>query len=239
MTPVAPVFANIYNSFPLKDMKWKRTNSQKAVIPPDASQLQWLDDPTLSAAINELAQLEFSQTDIKYLNNIAVILPFKSGKEAFEFIKNSNIRISFEKTSSKHIHAQYDYGKNLIMINDMYKNNQDFPVILAIAEAILHECGHAKDNDGDSSIQEEICNLGMNATAHRAFVKKYGDIFKESDALIIKDVVSVYSTLYFDPDPDKKELVRRIRSKYGYLPVGDMLHPPSPLAFRIKDKNAL
>ena len=93
MAPVAPVFSTIYSSFPLKEMKWKHTNSQKAVIPPDSSQLLWLDDSTLSSAINELAHLEFDPKDVKYLNNIAVILPFKSGKEAFEFIKKSNIRI--------------------------------------------------------------------------------------------------------------------------------------------------
>ncbi len=239
MSPVVPVFNSIVSNFQIRDYKWKTTQARKEPQPLFAEQLTWLKDPTISSAINELEQLEIAPEDIRYLNNMGLMLPFCSGKDALAFIKNSNVRISFEKTSSKNIHAQYDYSKNLIMLNDMYKNNQDFPVILALAEAILHECGHAKDNDGESSIQEELGNLGMNAAAHRAFVRKYGDIFKESDALIIKDGVSVYSTLFFDADMQKKELVRRIRQKYGYLPVGDMLHPPSQIAFRIKDKKSL
>lgn len=233
MTPVAPIFSNI--SAPISDMKWKRNSSASLSAPVYAQEFHWLKDPTISTALNELEGLKFDEKDVKYLNNMGLMLPFRSGHEILEYIKKSNVRISFEKTSSKNIHAQYDYSKNLIMINDMYKNNQDFPVILAVAEAIMHECGHAKDNDGDSSVQEELSNLGMNAAAHRGFVKKYGNIFKESDALIIKDGVSIYSKLFFDPDPQKKDLVKRIRSKYGYLPAGDMLHPPSQLAFRIKD----
>lgn len=236
MAPVAPVFSNITNNFAPHFSNLHQKNKRTAVTPVYANNIGWLKDPTISTALNELASLNFEEKDVRYLNNMGIILPFCSGQEALEFIKSSNVRISFEKTSSEHIHAQYDYSKNLIMLNSMYKNNQDFPVILALAEAILHECGHAKDNDGDSSIQEELGNLGMNAVAHRAFVKKYGDIFNESNALIIKDGVSVYSTLFFDPDPNKKALVSRIRTKYGYLPLGDMLHPPSEFAFRVKDK---
>lgn len=242
MPIVSPIFSNISNNFLLSNYKRPSASVNKTANPINqvfSKELHWLKDPTISSAINELEQLEFDPNDVKYMNNMGIILPFRSGKEAVDFIKKSNARISFEKTSSEHIHAQYDYEKNLIMINNMYKKTQDFPVILAVAEAILHECGHAKDNDGDSSIQEELGNLGMNAIAHRACVKKYGDIFKESDALIIKDGVSIYSTLFFDPDPSKKDLVNRIRTKYGYLPVGDMLHPPSYLSYRIKDKNAL
>ncbi len=239
MPLVAPVFNSIVSNFQIRDYKWRNPQTSNNPQPLFAEQLTWLKDPTISSAINELEQLQIASEDIRYLNNMGIMLPFCSGKDALDFIKKSNVRISFEKTSSKNIHAQYDYSKNLIMLNDMYKNNQDFPVILALAEAILHECGHAKDNDGDSSIQEELGNLGMNAAAHRAFLKKYGDIFSESDALIIKDGVSIYSTLFFDPDPEKKELVRRIRQKYGYLPVGDMLHPPSQIAFRIKDKKSI
>lgn len=238
MAPVAPVFSNINPILWFKPDA-KKNSAAKTTIPVYANEFHWLKDPTISAALNELEEIHFEQNDIKYLNNMGIILPFRSGHEAMQYIKNSNIRISFEKTSSKNVHAQYDYSKNLIMINDMYKKSQDFPVILAIAEAILHECGHAKDNDGDSSVQEELCNLGMNAAAHRAFAKKYGDIFKESDALIIKDGVSLYSTLFFDPDPEKKELINRIRTKYGYLAAGDMLHPPSQLAFRVKDAKSL
>jgi hypothetical protein len=173
---------------------------------------QWLDDKIINAAVNEISQLTFDEQDAGYLTNMGCVLPFYSGAEAADFIKKSNVGIAFEKISSKHVHAQYDYDKNLIMLNDIYKNTSEFPVILALAEAILHECGHAKDFDRESSVQEELNNLGMNAVAHRAFLKKYGnDVFNKSDALIIKDGVSVYSKLFFDSDSKKKKLVRRIR----------------------------
>ena len=75
----------------------------------------------------------------------------------------------------------------------------------------------------------------MSAVAHRAYVKKYGDIFNGSDALIVKDGVSIYANLFFDPDPEKKELIKRIHTKYSDLNAGDMLHFPSKMAYKIKE----
>lgn len=230
MSHVIPVFANFLDVPPVQ--KWQQKSVQTPKI--EEKKLPWLKDRTISAALSELDNISFSEKDLMYLKNMGVNPPFKNGAEVIDFIKKSNVRIRFAKTSSKHIHAQYDYEKNTIYINDLYKNSQDFPVILAIAEAILHEAGHAKDNDSDSSVQEELDFLGMNAVAHRAFLKKYGDIFSESDELIVKDGVIVYSELFFDPDPDKEKLVERMKKKYGYLPDGDYLHPSSKLAKKIK-----
>ena len=232
MTPVSPVFSNFINVPPPQNWNKKTPASPNVEL----KTLPWLKDQTIAAALSELENITFSEKDINYLKNLNVNPPFKSGKEAVDFIKKSNARIIFSKMSSKHIHAQYDFEKNMIYINDMYKNSQDFPVILAISEAILHETGHAKDNDGDSSVQEELDFLGMNAVAHRAFLNKYGDIFVESDELIVKDGVSIYAELFFEPDPDKKRLVERMRKKYGYLPAGDVLHKPSKIALEIKNR---
>ena len=59
-------------------------------------------------------------------------------------------------------------------------------------------------------------------------------MFKTSDSLIVQDGVSVYERLFFDSDPEKKALIRRLQIKYGYLPAGDVKHPPSKLALKAK-----
>ena len=229
---IPPVYANIFSSVKNLSMySVKNTSSPMSVT----NALAWLHDPTLIAAVNELNNIAFDKSDIAYLQNMGAYAPYSSGSEAVNFIKDANLRITFAPMQSKHTHAQYEYDKNTIMINDIYRGATDFPVILAIAEAILHEAGHAKDYDGDSSIQEELDFLGMNAIAHRAFTKKYGDIFKGYDELIVKDGVSIYEKLFFAPNPEKDALVKRVRTKYGYLPAGDHLHPPGNLALIIKN----
>ena len=230
MNGVSPVFVSFSNVPPVQN--WHTKSIKTSVV--EQQQLPWLKDKTIAAAVSELENIKFEEKDLAYLKNIGVNPPFSSGTEAVDFIKDSNVRIAFSGMSSKHIHAQYDFEKNMIYINDLYENSQDFPVILAIAEAILHEAGHARDNDGESSIQEELDFLGMNAVAHRAFLDRYGDIFNESEELIVKDGVNVYSELFFDPDPDKQKLLERMKIKYGYLPAGDQLHPASKLAKKIK-----
>ena len=155
-----------------------------------------VQNESIKIALKELAELQFSPHDIMYLKSIGIKTPFKSGKEAVDFIKEENIKITYDKTSEEGVHAQYDFNKNLIVINELYKDTNKLEVILAIAEAILHEAGHAKDKDEYSSIQEELDFLGMNAIAHRAFTRKYGDIFMEAKEPIIKDGVSIYAKLF-------------------------------------------
>lgn len=237
ITPVSSIFSKI--SKPVSKIEWSGNATDPSFIkrtqPADfAKKLPWLKDKAIVSALAELHDLNFDPEDIKYLKNMGVNVPYNIGAEAVHFIEKQNIRIIFDRTSEKTIHAQYDFGKNIIIINNRYKNTKDFSVILAIGEAILHEAGHAKDNDGDSSIQEELDFLGMNAVAHRAFLRKYGNIFSDSNEPIVHDGVSVYAKLFFEPDPEKQNLIERVRSKYGDLPSGDRMHPPGALARTIK-----
>ncbi len=243
MTPISPItnIPAVFHKFNNSLLKNNQNDNNVTNIlkkgPRDVELSQtmpWLQNKALEDAIIELRELKFEPEDIKYLKNMGVSVPFKSGADAVKFIERQNIRILFDKPSEEGIHAQYDFGKNIITINDRYKTSIDFPVILAIAEAILHETGHAKDNDGESSVQEEIDCLGMNAIAHRAFLRKYGDIFSDANEPIIKDGVSVYAKLFFEPDPWKNKLIQRIKEKYGDLASGDRVHPPGPLARSIK-----
>ncbi len=200
---------------------------QKTIFAPE-----WLNDSTIFQSVNYLNDVTFDTEDIKQVQSKGAVLPFLNGKDAVNFIKNSNIRIKFDTLPSPHVHAQYDFENNFIKINEIYKNTQDPAEILAIAGAILHEAGHAKDNDGHSSIQEEIDCLAMNALSHRFFVKKYPDIFSTADSLIVKDGVCVYADLFFNEDTEK--LANRVKEKYGFLPVGDFKHSPSGLALKVK-----
>jgi len=195
---------------------------------------EWLKDATILKATSYLKDVEFDKNDVKQLQAQGSMPPFLSGREAIEFIENSNIRIKFDALASPHIHAQYDFENNFIKINEIYKNTQDPAEILAISEAIFHEAGHAKDGDGESSIQEEIDCLSLNALSHRYFVKKFPNVFSNADSLIVKDGVCVYADLFFDKDPMKTALAKRVRQKYGFLPAGDFKHPPSNLALKSK-----
>ncbi|MBQ7450760.1 hypothetical protein IJS77_05020, partial [bacterium] len=141
----------------------------------------------------------------------------------------------FNDTGADGIHAQYSYKENKIMLNKKYKNTSDTADVLALAEAILHESAHAKDNDAAGSIQEELNNLGLGVLAHRFFEKKYPSVFNYANTLIVKDGVNIYAKIFFDNDPDKKALKERVRQKYGILPAGDKIHPASKLALSIKN----
>ena len=201
------------------------------------TEFPWAINPIITLALDELRKVKFSLTDMTYLKNMGLEIPFKSGEDAVKFIKTSNLRISFDDTGAEDIHAQYNYNENKIMLNKKYKNTSDTADILALAEAILHESAHAKDNDGASSIQEELNNLGIGALAHRFFEKKYPEVFNNSNTLIVNDGVNIYSKIFFDKDPQKKALKERVQQKYGILPAGDNLHPASKLASDIKNEN--
>jgi len=199
------------------------------------AEFPWVINPIITSALDELKKVRFSLTDITYLKNMGLEIPFNSGADAVKFIKTSNLRISFDDTGAEGIHAQYNYNENKIMLNKKYKNTSDTADVLALAEAILHESAHAKDNDGASSIQEELNNLGMGALAHRFFEKKYPEVFNHANTLIVNDGVNIYARIFFDKDPDKKALKERVRQKYGLLPAGDELHQASKLAEDIKN----
>lgn len=199
------------------------------------SEFPWVTNPIITSALDELKKVKFALTDLIYLQNLGLEIPFTSGEDAINFIKSSNLRISFDDTGAEGIHAQYNYNENKIMLNKKYKNTSDTADVLALAEAILHESAHAKDNDSASSIQEELNNLGMGALAHRFFEKKYPEVFNHAKTLIVNDGVNIYAKIFFDKDKNKKALKERVRQKYGLLPAGDNLHTPSKLALNIKN----
>ena len=195
----------------------------------------WIKDKKLINAVNKLNKLEFDKDDVKHVQSLGAVLPFFSGKEAVKFIEDSHIEVKFAPMPSENTHAQYDFKDNCIKINELYRNTQNPAEILAISEAILHEVGHAKDQDGESSLQEEMDCLAMNALAHRTFSKNYPGIFANSNSLIVNDGVAIYSDLFFDPNPSNSALIKRLNIKYGHLPVGDFKHPPSNVALQSKN----
>lgn len=188
---------------------------------------------TINLALEEIKKVNFSENDINYVKKIGAKPPFKNGKEAYDFIKKSNIKVKFAPMPSNDTHAQWDIDENTIKINEIYKNNKNKAVILAISEAIIHEAGHAKDNDGESSIQEELNCLSLNAMAHRDYNRKYPDIYNSNtQESIVKNGVTLYSEAYFETNPYK--LIKKVQKSYSHLPTGDVLHPASYLAYTIK-----
>ena len=236
INPIAP---NILNySYP-RDyyLNNQATVNNTSTIEQTKKDFPWVTNPIITSALDELKKVKFDENDVKYLNDMGLEIPFKSGADAVNFIKNFNLRIGFDDTGAEGIHAQYDYKENKILLNKKYKNTSDTADVLALAEAILHESGHAKDNDGESSVQEELNNLGTGVLAHRFFEKKYPQIFDNANTLIVNDGVNIYAKLFFDEDIKKQALIKRVREKYGLLPAGDKLHNPSALANLIKAAN--
>src|SRR5574344_1600175 len=181
---------------------------EKKEIPLDTT------NPNIIKACHELDNVEFSQDDIDYVKQMGIVLPFTRGKDAIAFMKANNIKVGFAPIESKQIYAQYDNEKNIIKVNSLYKDSSSLADITAISGAILHELGHAKDKDSQSSIQEEMENLPINALSFRAFKKEYGQLSKDSP---ISDVAQKYSKLFFDENPKKSALIARLADKYGNL----------------------
>ena len=224
--------SNLHSSQSITSKIFPDTSTQTQKL----SELPWIKDKTILQSINYLHNLEFDVNDIKYIQSLDIILPVLSGEEAINFVKNSQINIKFARLPSSNIHAQYDFGNNCIIINEIYKNTKNPAEILAISEAILHEIGHAKDKDETNSIQEEIECLALNTLAHRIFNKKFPNIFANTNSPIVKNGVCIYSDLFFDENPLKSALIVRLKQKYGDLPVGDFKHSPNKIALKVKDR---
>ena len=237
MTPIQPITTayvpknNVYKHFVNGSIT--KTSVEMSTEEVIMQEFPWVKDKNIILALSELKQIKFDRNEVEYLKQIGVQIPFNSGMDAVEFLKKSNTRIIFDEMPQD-VHAQYDFSKNFIKINKIYKNTLNTAEILAIAESILHEAGHAKDNDNQSSIQEEINFLGTNALAHRDLQRRYPHMFQTSESPIVQDGVSVYEKLFFDSDINKLGLVRRLQIKYGYLPAGDSKHPASSLAIKVK-----
>ena len=183
---------------------------------------------SLKQALDFLAELSFSQKDIDTVKRYGVAPVFKSGAEALLLAQKNNIKIVYDKVSNPDVHAQWVNSDNKVIINDRYKNTKNLAEIYAISAAIFHELSHAKDGDDTTSIQEEINCLGMNALAFNVFRNKRPDLFKNQNAPIIEDGVELYTNLFFGND--ENALVKRIKLKYGYLPISNSKHTLSDFA---------
>lgn len=185
-------------------------------------------------ALEELKKIKFEKNDLIYIHSIGAKPPFESGLEAYKFIKEKNIKIAFAPFVMNDVHASYDYAQNRILINEKYKNSKSFPEVLALSEAIFHECGHGKDNDIDNSIQEELDCLSLNVLGHKFHKSIYPKVFEGQNSSLFSQGVNLYEQLFYKFDPQKNELKTRISDKYGFLPVQSKNHPKSEFASKIK-----
>lgn len=235
---IQPVNTKPFSTFNVQHLKPQMSNfalTYNDTLSTTKTDFSWVTNPIIISALDELKKVQFNPEDVRQIESMGISTPFKSGEEAVNFIKDSNLRIGFADTGAEGIHAQYDFKENKILLNKKYQNTSDTADVLALAEAILHESGHAKDKDSASSIQEELNNLGTGALAHRFFEKKYPEIFNHANTLIVNDGVNIYARIFFDSDINKRALKERVRQKYGLLPAGDKLHPPTQLALEIKN----
>ncbi len=192
-----------------------------------------IQDPVIAAALEEMKQIKFANDDVRYVKKMGARPPFKNGRQAYDFIKDNDIKVKFAKLPSDDIHAQWDVANKTIKINEQYRGTKSKAIVLAIAESTLHEAGHAKDLDGTSSIQEEINCLSLNSMAHRTLNAKDPGIFETNDAKILKNGVNLYSDIYFNKD--LSGLMDKVKRSYGHLPAGDYKHPASNFASAIKN----
>ncbi len=186
---------------------------------------------SLVLALKHLQGLTFEKADVEKVKRFGVELAFNSGREALDFAKENQIPIIFDKIPPE-IHAQWQNTRRTIVINDKYKSTKDPAEILAISSAILHELSHAKDNDGISSIQEELDCLAMNALAFTAFQRKTPELFTGVSSPIIDDGVAIYSKLFMGND--ENALKTRVRLKYGDLNIESPNHVAKAFAKDIK-----
>lgn len=184
-------------------------------------------DPEIAAALYVLEQTVNLPRDEALLKAQGVNILFRNGREALERMRQLGVRVEFGDTGDPKAHAVWIQPENRIVINHQYRGTMSLPVHYAIAAAIYHEAGHITGNaDDESSIQEEIDCLALNAMAYRAHVVRNPEYAKAVTRApyrrLFDDGVALYARLFFDADPLKRTLVNRIIEKYG------MLAPESP-----------
>ncbi len=192
----------------------------------------------IDEALDELEDVEFNKTDVMYMRSLGITPAFNDGEEIVDFLEENEIPIQYGRFSDKDVHACLargeEEGTRTVLINERYKNASSKPEILATAEAIAHEAGHAKDNDTSNSIQEELDNLALNVLVHRGFENKYPGIYQGQNSFLFREGVNLYPKLFFEFGADKTGLKDRVSEKYGHMKAGDDKHPASKMANEIK-----
>lgn len=225
----------IYRSEPVQEVP-KVDNTPKPVT---VDVCPWVTDPEIKMAMSKLSEITHTPEDIAYLSSIGVNPPFKNGKEALDVIAKNQTKVEFEDLGDSLAHAQYINDENRIVINQKYKGKMTLPMALAIADAIYHEAGHAKDRDDQASVQEELDCLSLNTLGYRYQQKVYPEIMNANDqSRLLSDGVALYPKLFFDQDPSKAALINRVKEKYGFLPLSSPNHDGArqPLANIIKQQ---
>lgn len=211
--------------------------SQQVNAPQQVDCCPWVQDPELKLALGKLAEISHDPADVEQIRMAGANPPYNSGKEALEFILQNQIKVEFTDMGDSLAHAQWINEENKIGINQKYRGKMTLPMALAIADAIYHEAGHAKDRDGVASIQEELDCLSLNTLGFRYQQRAYPEIMNAQDqSRLLSDGVALYPKLFFDNDPQKAALVKRVSDKYGYLPLTSPNHTHAyrPLATVIK-----
>lgn len=195
--------------------------STSGVVPQSA-----LDQWTLQQALKVLGNIRNLPGDEAYLYSLGINPVFHTGAEALQVIQSHSIRVEFGDMGESPAHAQWVADQNLIMINQRYRGDTSPDTLCAISEAIYHEAGHAKGDDDQSSIQEELDCLALNTMAHR-FHESVNPLYAQnvSQSPLIANGVALYAKLFFDPDPRKAALIKRVIEKYGDLPLSSPDHP--------------
>lgn len=186
----------------------------------------------IGQALKILAITRNRPEDERGLQNMGVNIIFHNGAEALDLIRRRHSQVIFGDMGDSKAHAQFISPENTLMVNQRYRGNFSKPALYAIAAAIYHEAGHlAGLGDDKTSLQEETDCLALNTMAYRAHVAldpSYGQSISTSP--LLADGVALYPKLFFDADPKKSALVRRINEKYGDLPLSTPDHPVPFLA---------
>ena len=144
----------------------------------------------IDEALDELEDVEFDKTDIMYMRSLGINPAFNSGEEIVDYLEDNDIPIQYGKFSDKDVHACLargeEEGTKTVLINERYKDASSKPEILATAEAISHEAGHAKDDDTSNSIQEELDNLEIKVSYLELKFDELNQVIIEQDRAISK-----------------------------------------------------
>ncbi len=197
-------------------------------------------DIELIMALDLMRQIRNLPEDEAYLEKMGVNIVFHNGIEALQVIKNKGIRIEFGDFGDSKAHAMWVKDQNLMLINQQYRGDVSKSTLYAIAEAIYHEAGHAHLlGDDQASLQEEIDCLALNVLGYRYHVATDPEFATTANSSrLIQDGVALYAKLFFDPDPFKSALVKRIIDRYGMLPPETPDHriPILPYGIALADR---